>query len=92
MKIAVVKATENLRLGLSESDVKLAEGQVNELLIEIEKTIRLLEKDKIPANPEDHERLEASLAKDMRDYFRDLSDALPFGDIEMLYYKLVKPE
>ena len=92
MKIAVVKATENLRLGLSESDVKLAEGQVNELLIELEKTIRLLEKDKIPANPEDHERLEARLAKDMRAYFRDLSDSLPWSDLEMLYYKLVKQE
>ena len=93
MKIAVVKATENLRLGLSESDVKLAEGQVNELLTEIEKTIRLLEAD-IPANPASPkaERLEASLAKDMRAYFRDLSDALPWSDIEMLYYKLVKPE
>jgi len=82
----------NMREVLSKSDVKFVEGQVNELLIELEKTIRLLEKDKIPANPEDHGRLEASLAKDMRDYFRDLSGALPFGDIEMLYYKLVKPE
>ena len=89
----MVKATENLRLGLSESDVKLAEGQVNELLIEIEKTIRLLEAE-IPANPNapKNEKLEQRLAKDLGAYFRDLSDALPFGDIEMLYYKLVKPE
>ena len=87
------KATENMREVLSKSNAKPAEGQVNELLTEIEKTIRLLEAD-IPANPASPkaERLEASLAKDMRAYFRDLSDALPFGDIEMLYYKLVKPE
>jgi len=93
VKIAVVKATENLRLGLSESDVKLAEGQVNELLIEIEKTIRLLEAE-IPANPNapKNGKLEQRLAKDLRDYFRDLSDALPWDDIEMLYYRLVKPE
>ena len=66
---------------------------MNELLTEIEKTIRLLEVD-IPANPASPkaERLEASLAKDMRAYFRDLSDALPSGDIEALYYKKVKQE
>ena len=81
-----------MRLGLSESDVKLVGGQVNELLIEIQNTIRLLEADKIPANPEDHERLEQNLAKDIRSYFRDLSDTLPWSDLEMLYYKLVKQE
>ena len=82
-----------MRLGLSESDVKLAEGQVNELLTEIEKTIRLLEAD-IPANPASpkSKRLETSLAKDLRDYFRGLSNALPWSDLEMLYYKLVKSE
>ena len=87
------KATENMREVLSKSNAKPAEGQVNELLTEIEKTIRLLEAD-IPANPASPkaERLEASLAKDMRAYFRDLSDALPWSDIEMLYYKLVKSE
>ena len=87
------KATENMREVLSKSNAKPAEGQVNELLTEIEKTIRLLEAD-IPANPASPkaERLEASLAKDMRAYFRDLSDALPWSDLEMLYYKLVKPE
>jgi len=89
----MAKATENMREVLSKSNAKPAEGQVNELLTEIEKTIRLLEAD-IPANPASPkaERLEASLAKDMRAYFRDLSDALPWSDIEMLYYKLVKPE
>ena len=83
----------NMKLGLSESDVKLVGGQVNELLIEIQNTIRLLEAG-IPASPASPkaERLEASLAKDLRDYFRDLSDALPFGDIEALYYKKVKQE
>ena len=87
------KATENMREVLSKSNAKPAEGQVNELLTEIEKTIRLLEAD-IPANPASPkaERLEASLAKDMRAYFRDLSDALPWSDLEMLYFKLVKPE
>ena len=66
---------------------------MNELLIEIEKTIRLLEAE-IPANPNapKNEKLEQRLAKDLRDYFRDLSDALPWDDIEMLYYRLVKPE
>ena len=78
---------------LSKSDAKPVEGQVSELLTEVEKTIRLLEAE-IPANPNapKNERLEASLAKDLRDYFRGLSNALPFGDIEMLYYRLVKPE
>ena len=82
-----------MRQGLSESDVKPVGGQVNELLTEIEKTIRLLEVD-IPANPASPkaERLETKLAKYLRDYFRDLSDALPWSDLEMLYYKLVKPE
>ena len=89
----MAKATENMREVLSKSNAKPAEGQVNELLTEIEKTIRLLEAD-IPANPASPkaERLEASLAKDMRAYFRDLSDALPWSDLEMLYFKLVKPE
>ena len=89
----MAEATENMREVLSKSNAKPAEGQVNELLTEIEKTIRLLEAD-IPANPASPkaERLEASLAKDMRAYFRDLSDALPWSDLEMLYYKLVKPE
>ena len=88
------KATENMREVLSKSDAKPVEGQVSELLTELEKTIRLLEKDRIPASPNTpkNERLEASLAKDMRAYFRDLSDTLPWSDIEMLYYKLVKPE
>jgi len=93
VKIAVVKATESLRQGLSESDVKLVGGQASKLLVEIEKTIKLLEAG-IPASPASPkaERLEASLAKDMRAYFRDLSDALPWSDLEMLYFKLVKPE
>ena len=66
---------------------------MGELLTEIEKTIRLLESE-IPANPasQKNARLEQNLAKDMRGYFRDLSDALPWNDLEMLYYKLVKPE
>ena len=87
------KATENMREVLSKSDAKPVEGQVSELLTELEKTIRLLEAD-IPASPASPkaERLEVSLAKDMRAYFRDLSDALPWSDLEMLYYKLVKPE
>ena len=89
----MAKATENMREVLSKSNAKPAEGQVNELLTEIEKTIRLLEAD-IPANPASpkSKRLEASLAKDLRDYFRGLSNALPWSDLEMLYYKLVKSE
>ena len=67
---------------------------MNELLLsEIDATIKALEAE-IPANPNapKNEKLEQRLAKDFGAYFRDLSDALPFGDIEMLYYKLVKPE
>ena len=66
---------------------------MKELLTEIDNLISLLEAE-IPANPASPkaERLEARLAKDMRAYFRDLSDALPWSDLEMLYYKLVKPE
>ena len=44
-----------------------------------------------PSKPK-AERLEARLAKDMRAYFRQLSDALPWGEIEALYYKKVKQE
>jgi len=78
---------------LSKSDVKLVGGQVSELLVELQKTIQLLEAG-IPANPNapKNEKLEQRLAKDLRAYFRDLSDALPFNDLEMLYYGLVKPE
>ena len=83
----------NMREVLSKSDVKFVEGQVNELLVELQKTIQLLEAG-IPANPNapKNGKLEQRLAKDLRDYFRDLSDALPWDDIEMLYYRLVKPE
>jgi len=66
---------------------------MKELLTEIDNLISLLEAE-IPANPASPkaERLEASLAKDMRAYFRQLSDALPWGEIEALYYKKVKQE
>ena len=67
---------------------------MNELLLsEIDATIKALEAE-IPANPNapKNGKLEQRLAKDLRDYFRDLSDALPWDDIEMLYYRLVKPE
>jgi len=87
------KATENMREVLSKFNAENAGGQVSELLVELQKTIQLLEAG-IPANPDapKNEKLEQRLAKDLRDYFRDLSDALPWDDIEMLYYKLVKPE
>ena len=66
---------------------------MKELLTEIDNLISLLEAE-IPANPASPkaERLEANLAKDMRAYFRQLSDALPWGEIEALYYKKVKQE
>ena len=66
---------------------------MKELLTEIDNLISLLEAE-IPANPASPkaERLEARLAKDMRAYFRQLSDALPWGEIEALYYRQVKQE
>ena len=90
----MVEATENMREVLSKFNAENAGGQVSELLVELQKTIQLLEAGNIPASPASPkaERLEASLSKDMRAYFRQLSDALPWSDLEMLYFKLVKPE
>jgi len=79
-------------LDYSESGVEHAEGrELSELSKELDLTIRLLEAE-IPANPASHENLERKLAKGMRDYFRNLSDALPWNDLEALYYKNARPE
>ena len=58
---------------------------------ELERVIRLLEND-IPANPASHEHLERKLVKGMEDYFKSLSDALPWNALEALYYKNARPE
>ena len=54
---------------------------------ELNEVIRLLET-KLPL-PENEERLTRELERDMAEYFRQLEMAFP--DMDMLYYKLVKP-
>ena len=67
------------------------EGRELTLQNELNQTIRLLEAE-IPANPASHEHLERKLVKGMEDYFKRLSDALPWNDLEALYYKSVTKE
>ncbi len=65
-----------------------------EKLLEIlTETIRLLEKrEDLPANPVNFGKQEELLAKDMRRYFRAVDDALPWAELENLYYKWVVEE
>ena len=65
----------------------------NELLIqELSRTVNLLEQAAVPGSEADRARLEQRLASDMASYFKALADAVPWGAIEKLYYRRVKPD
>ena len=61
------------------------------VLMELDSVINLLES-KLPANPEspENQRLVGRLERNMASYFIDLERAFPYGEVEALYYKLVK--
>ena len=64
---------------------------MNELLEEINQTIKLLESN-IPANPLSNEKLEAGLLKSLKNYCGLIENALDINEIERIYYRNVKQE
>lgn len=48
---------------------------------------------RIPANPESphHKELARKLEREMAKYFNSLANAFPYGSLEKLYTKYVKP-
>ena len=63
------------------------------LIDELDKTIRLLEND-IPANPgsEKNEKLEKRMERSLAQYFRGLDQAMDLNALEQIYYRNVEQE
>lgn len=59
---------------------------------ELEATATLLEQASVPGKEAARTRLEARLASDMAAYFKALADAVPWDEIEVLYYRHVKQD
>lgn len=64
-----------------------------QILAELDEIINLLEAE-IPANPNslENQRLASRLERELAKYFRSLSDAFPYDQVDQFYYKYVKEQ